>query len=46
MVTCGEVNQWNPIIGTGLEVGKHINIMLDVGFGDRKSLMLSATFRF
>jgi hypothetical protein len=44
--TLESVNQWNPIVGAGLEVGKHIDIMFDVGFGDRQSLMLSATFRF
>ncbi len=40
------VNAWNPVVGAGLEIGKHINAMIDVGFGERKSLMLSATFRF
>lgn len=40
------VNQWNTIIGTGLEIGKHMNVMIDVGVGERRSLMLSATFRF
>ena len=40
------INPWNPIIGTSLEIGKHINVMIDVGVGERQSLMLSATFRF
>ncbi len=40
------LNSWNPIVGAGLEIGKHINVMIDVGFGERESLMLSATFRF
>jgi hypothetical protein len=39
-------NAWNPIVGTGLEIGKHVSMMIDVGFGERKSLMLSATVRF
>ncbi|WP_295456381.1 hypothetical protein, partial [uncultured Thiodictyon sp.] len=40
------LNSWNPIVGTGLEIGKHMSVMIDVGFGERESLMLSATFRF
>jgi hypothetical protein len=40
------VNPWNTIVGSRLEIGKHIDLMIDVGFGERKSLMLSATFRF
>ncbi len=39
-------NQWNPIVGAGLEIGKHVNLMFDIGFGERKSVMLAATFRF
>jgi hypothetical protein len=39
-------NQWNPIVGAGLEIGKHVNLMFDVGFGERKSVMLAATLRF
>lgn len=37
---------WSPIIGAGLEIGKHVSLMIDVGCGERRSLMLSATFRF
>jgi hypothetical protein len=44
--TVKSANQWNPIVGAGLEIGKHVNLMLDVGFGERKSVMLAATFRF
>lgn len=40
------VNPWNTIVGGSLELGEHISATLDVGFGERKSLMLSATFRF
>jgi hypothetical protein len=40
------LNAWNPIVGAGLEIGKHVSMMVDVGFGERKSLMLSATVRF
>lgn len=39
-------NPWNTIIGGGLELGKHVSLMCDVGVGERRSLMLSATFRF
>lgn len=40
------LNAWNPVVGAGLEIGKHVSAMIDVGFGERKSLMLSATIRF
>ena len=40
------VDPWNTVVGLGLEIGKHMNVMIDFGFGDRKSLMLSATYRF
>jgi hypothetical protein len=40
------VDQWNTILGTGLEIGEHIGLMIDVGVGERKSIMLSATVRF
>jgi hypothetical protein len=44
--TVKSANQWNPVVGAGLEIGKHVNLMFDVGFGQRKSVMLAATFRF
>lgn len=40
------VNPVNTIVGSRLEIGKYIDVMFDVGIGERKSLMLSATFRF
>jgi hypothetical protein len=40
------VDQWNTIVGGGLEIGEHISMMMDIGFGERRSLMLSATVRF
>ncbi len=40
------VNPWNTIVGSRLEIGKHIDLMFDVGLGERKSLMLSGAFRF
>ncbi len=39
-------NPWNTIVGSRLEIGKYIDVMIDVGVGERQSLMLSATFRF
>lgn len=38
--------QWNPTVGVNLEIGKHIGLVLDVGFGERKSVLLSASVRF
>ena len=40
------LDPWNTIVGTGLEIGKHINLMIDVGIGERRSIMVSATIRF
>ena len=40
------VDEWNTIVGSGLEIGKHIGLMMDVGIGERRSLMVSATIRF
>jgi hypothetical protein len=39
------LDPWNTIFGAGMELGRHINLMVDVGVGERRSLMLSATFR-
>jgi hypothetical protein len=41
-----EVNPWNTMIGGRLEIGKNFDVMVEVGCGDRESLMLGATFRF
>ena len=40
------VDAWNTIVGAGLEIGKHVNLMIDIGIGERRSLMVSATIRF
>ena len=40
------VNPWSTVVGSRLEIGKHIDLMFDVGFGERKSVMLSMAFRF
>lgn len=40
------VNPVNTIVGSRLEIGKHIDVMFDVGIGERRSVMLSGTFRF
>lgn len=45
----GKVRAFNPvntIVGSRLEIGKHLDVMVDVGLGERKSLMLSAGWRF
>jgi hypothetical protein len=44
--TVKAVNPWSTIVGSRLEIGKHLDVMIDVGFGERKSLMVSAAFRF
>jgi hypothetical protein len=40
------VNPWNAIVGGRVEIGKYFDLGIDVGCGERKSLMLSAGFRF
>jgi len=42
----GAVNPWNANVGGRVEFGKNFDVMIDVGIGHRKSLMLSATYRF
>jgi hypothetical protein len=42
----GAVNPWNTIVGGRLEIGKNTVVTIEGGFGDRKSLMLEAAFRF
>ena len=42
----GAVNPWNANVGGRVEFGKNFDVMIDVGVGHRKSLMLSATYRF
>jgi hypothetical protein len=44
--TVRSFNPWNTIVGGRIEIGRHIDLMVDVGIGQRRSLMLSATFRF
>ena len=39
-------NAWNPIFGSRLEIGKNFDLMVEVGVGDRQSLLLGAAFRF
>lgn len=39
-------NPWNTIVGGRLEIGKNIVFTLEVGMGDRQSMMLETTFRF
>jgi len=40
------VNPWNTIVGGRLEIGENIYLTVEVGIGDRESLMLEASFRF
>jgi len=40
------VNPWNTIVGGRLEMGEHASATVEVGLGDRKSLMLEIEFRF
>jgi hypothetical protein len=39
-------NPWNIIVGGSLEIGEHMAFTIDVGIGERRSLLLSVTFRF
>lgn len=38
--------RWNPTVGFNLEIGKHGGLVFDVGFGERKSVLLSVAVRF
>jgi hypothetical protein len=40
------VNPWNTIVGGRLELGKNAVVTVEVGLGDRTSLMLEAAIRF
>jgi hypothetical protein len=40
------VNPWNTLVGGRLEIGKNAVVTVEVGLGDRKSLMLEAALRF
>jgi hypothetical protein len=40
------VNPWNTIVGGRLEIGKNVAATIEVGLGDRRSLMLEIAFRF
>jgi hypothetical protein len=40
------VNPWNTIVGGRLEIGRNAELAVEVGFGERESLMLEASFRF
>ena len=40
------INPWNTIVGGRLEIGKNINMTVEVGIGERESLMLEASYRF
>ncbi len=37
---------WNMLVGARYEVGKHFNILTEVGFNKRKSFFLAGEFRF
>ncbi len=39
------VNPWNTIVGGRVEIGKNIILTVEVGIGDRESVMLEATVR-
>jgi hypothetical protein len=40
------VNPWNTIVGGRVEIGKNFVLTVEVGIGDRQSVMLEATYRF
>lgn len=40
------VNPWNTIVGGRVEIGKNAAATIEVGLGDRKSLMLEIAIRF
>jgi hypothetical protein len=40
------VNPWSTLVGGRLELGKNAELTVEVGLGDRRSVMLEAAFRF
>jgi hypothetical protein len=40
------VNPWNTIVGGRVEIGKNAAATIEVGLGDRRSLMLEIAFRY
>jgi hypothetical protein len=40
------VDPWSSLVGGRLELGEHMVLTAEVGFGDRKSVMLELTYRF
>jgi hypothetical protein len=40
------VNPWNTLVGGRVEIGKNISATVEVGLGDRRSLMLEIAIRF
>ena len=37
---------WNTLVGGQIEFGKHFNVIIEGGFGDRSSILTGLTFRF
>jgi hypothetical protein len=40
------VEPWNALVGMRLEVGKHVDLMIEGGFGKRKSIVGGVGYRF
>src|ERR1051325_10475324 len=37
---------WNTLVGGQIEFGKHLNVLVEGGCGDRSSIVAGAAFRF
>jgi hypothetical protein len=46
MVVQGPVAPWNALLGARVEVGRHLDLMVEGGVGTRTSIMGGITFRF
>ena len=46
LVVQGPVAPWNALIGGRVEVGRHLDMMVEGGLGTRTSIMGGLTFRF
>jgi len=46
LVVQGPVSPWNAVVGGRLEVGRHLDFMIEGGIGTRLSILGGLTFRF
>ncbi len=46
LVVQSPVNPWNALVGARIEIGRHLDVMMEAGLGTRSSIMGGLTFRF